>query len=57
MVDFQLLSLMTFLPLAGVLFIMTLRGDGPNVARNAKYAALYTSLIVLVLAAYMLNHF
>jgi NADH-quinone oxidoreductase subunit M len=57
MVDFQLLSLMTFLPLAGVLFIMTLRGDGPNVARNAKYAALYTSLIVLVLACYMLNHF
>ncbi|MDB5492000.1 MAG: NADH-ubiquinone oxidoreductase chain [Micavibrio sp.] len=57
MVDFQLLSLMTFLPLAGVLFIMTLRGDGPNVARNAKYAALYTSLIVMVLGAYMLNHF
>jgi NADH-quinone oxidoreductase subunit M len=57
MVDFQLLSLMTFLPLVGVFFIMTIRGDEKIVARNARYAALYASLFVLALAGYMLKHF
>ena len=57
MVDFPLLTLMTFLPLIGAVFIFLIRGDRAVVARNAKYAALYTSLFTLVLAIFMLVKF
>jgi NADH-quinone oxidoreductase subunit M len=50
---FPILSLITFLPLAGVVFIATLRGDEAAVARNARWAALWTSLLVLALAVYL----
>ncbi len=50
---FPILSLITFLPLAGVVFIATLRGDEPAVARNARWAALWTSLIVLAISLYL----
>ncbi len=50
---FPILSLITFLPLAGVIFIATLRGDEAAVARNARWGALWVSLIVLALAVYM----
>ncbi|HVB17575.1 MAG TPA: NADH-quinone oxidoreductase subunit M [Stellaceae bacterium] len=45
-----LLSLVTFLPLVGVAFIMTARGDAETVARNARNIALSTSLIVFALS-------
>ena len=47
---FPLLSLLTWLPLAGGLFIMTVRGDDAVVASNARWAALWTSLIVFALS-------
>ena len=47
---FPLLSLLTWLPLVGVVFIMTVRGDEEVVARNAKAGALWTSLIVFLLS-------
>ena len=47
---FPILSLITFLPLAGVAFIATLRGDEGVVARNARFGALWTSLVVLALS-------
>ena len=47
---FPLLSLLTWLPLAGGLFIMTVRGEEAVVASNARWAALWTSLIVFVLS-------
>lgn len=50
---FPILSLITFLPLAGVLFIATLRGDDAAVARNARFAALWTSLVVLGFGVYL----
>jgi NADH-quinone oxidoreductase subunit M len=50
---FPILSLITFLPLAGVVFIATLRGDETAVARNARWAALWTSLIVLAVSIYL----
>jgi NADH-quinone oxidoreductase subunit M len=50
---FPILSLITFLPLAGVVFIATLRGDEFAVARNARWAALWTSLIVLAVSIYL----
>ena len=50
MSHWPLLSLVTFLPLVGVGFIMTSRGDDAVVARNARWIALWTSLIVFVLS-------
>jgi len=47
---FPLLSLLTFLPLAGVVAILTFRGDEATVASNARWTALWTSLIVFVLS-------
>jgi NADH-quinone oxidoreductase subunit M len=40
-----ILSLVTFLPLVGVAFILMARGDEQVVARNARNIALWTSLI------------
>ena len=47
---FPILSLLTWLPLVGVVFIMTVRGTDEVVARNARFAALWTSLIVFLLS-------
>ncbi len=47
---FPILSLLTWLPLVGVVFIMLVRGDEAVVARNARFAALWTSLIVFLLS-------
>jgi len=45
-----LLSLVTFVPLIGVAFILLARGDEAVVARNARNIALSTSLIVFALS-------
>jgi len=55
--DFSLLSIMTFLPLAGVLMILFIRGDDALVEKNAKRMALYTSLFTLGFAIYALLKF
>ena len=47
---FPLLSLLTWLPLFGGLIIMSVRGDEATVASNAKWTALWTSLIVFGLS-------
>jgi NADH-quinone oxidoreductase subunit M len=52
-IGFPILSLITFLPLAGVVLIATLSGAEAAVARNARWIALWTSLIVLVLGIYL----
>jgi NADH-quinone oxidoreductase subunit M len=49
-VGFPLLSLVTWLPLAGVAVIMSVRGDQATVDSNARWTALWTSLIVLALS-------
>src|SRR5688500_12269908 len=43
--DWPLLSLVTFLPLVGVAFILVIRGDPDVVARNSRSVALWTSLV------------
>jgi len=50
MSHWPLLSLVTFLPLVGVGFIMTTRGEAEIVARNARNIALSTSIIVFLLS-------
>ncbi len=49
-VGFPVLSLITWLPLVGCVIIMSVRGDEETVASNARWTALWTSLIVLVLS-------
>jgi NADH-quinone oxidoreductase subunit M len=50
MSHWPLLSLVTFLPLVGVAFIMLASGSEEIVARNARNIALSTSLVVFVLS-------
>src|SRR5580658_1360545 len=45
-----ILSLVTFLPLVGAGFILAMRGDEHDVAVNAKWAALITSLVTFGLS-------
>ncbi len=47
---FPLLSLITWLPLVGGVVIMSVRGDEQVVASNARWTALWTSLIVFALS-------
>ncbi|MBV9654618.1 MAG: NADH-quinone oxidoreductase subunit M [Acetobacteraceae bacterium] len=47
---FPLLSLLTWLPMVGVAVILCVRGDEETVAENARWTALWTSLIVFVLS-------
>ena len=47
---FPILSLITWLPLLGGLVIMSLGGDEATVASNARWAALWTSLVVFALS-------
>ncbi len=53
MSSWPLLSLVTFLPLVGAAFIFAARGDDAVVARNARYVALWTSLITFVLSLFI----
>ncbi len=47
---FPILSLITWLPLAGVGVMLCVRGDEATVAANARWTALWTSLIVFALS-------
>ncbi len=49
-VGFPILSLVTFLPLLGVLVILSVRGDEAVVASNARWTALWTSLVTFALS-------
>ncbi len=49
-VGFPILSLLTWLPLVGGLVILSVRGDEATVAANARWTALWTSLIVFALS-------
>lgn len=53
MVSVYLLSLITFLPLAGAVVICMAQGETEAVARNARYAALWTTSVTLLLALFM----
>ncbi|HET9147874.1 MAG TPA: NADH-quinone oxidoreductase subunit M [Acetobacteraceae bacterium] len=55
--NFPILSLLIWLPFAGAVLVLTLGGNEAAVARNARWIALWTSLIVLILAIVMLADF
>jgi NADH-quinone oxidoreductase subunit M len=50
MANLPLLTLVTFLPILGTIAILLLRGEAADVARNARWIALWTSLIDFVLS-------
>jgi len=56
MASWPVLSVTTFLPIAGVLFIMLLRNDESG-ARNARWAALWTTLITFAVSLQLVWHF
>lgn len=57
MESFPVLSLTTFLPLVGVLFILIVRGDDETVARNARNAALWTSIATFIVSLFLWINF
>ena len=54
---FPVLSLVTFLPLVGVIILMTLRGEAKAVAGNARWTALWTSLITMLVSLVLWTRF
>jgi NADH-quinone oxidoreductase subunit M len=57
MTTWPVLSVTTFLPLLGALFIMALRGDTESVKRNARWAALWTTLITFAVSLVLVWRF
>ncbi len=53
MLDLPILSTLIFLPLLGAALIMLLRGSDEQVAKNARFTALWTSLLTLGLSVWM----
>lgn len=51
------LSLMTFLPLLGALFVMVIRGEGETVRHNAVNAGAFVSFVVFILSIVMFIRF
>ncbi|GAB5469033.1 MAG: NADH-quinone oxidoreductase subunit M [Rhodospirillales bacterium] len=51
------LSIVTFLPLVGALFILIIRGNEENAARNARAIALWTSAITFLLSLFLWFNF
>ena len=48
-----ILSLITFLPLVGAAFILTIRGEVEVATRNARFVALWTSFITFLASLYV----
>jgi NADH-quinone oxidoreductase subunit M len=52
-----LLSLTTFLPIIGALFILVTRGEDQTAERQMRWTALFTTLITFALSLYAWQHF
>src|SRR5262249_10608470 len=57
MLSWPILSVTTFLPLAGALFIMMLSGEGEAEKRNARWVALWTTLITFAISLVLIWRF
>jgi NADH-quinone oxidoreductase subunit M len=57
MTTWPVLSVTTFLPLVGALFIFLLRGDGEATKRNARWVALWTTVITFAVSLVLVWHF
>ena len=50
MQSWPILSVVTFLPLAGVLFILTVKGDDAVALRNIRWGALWTTAVTFLVS-------
>ena len=48
--SWPILSVVTFLPLAGVLFILLTRGDDETALRNVRWASLWTTIVTFLIS-------
>ena len=48
--NWPLLTIITFLPMIGVLFLLMIRGDEQSVARNARHVALWVSGFTFIIS-------
>jgi NADH-quinone oxidoreductase subunit M len=55
--SWPVLSVTTFLPLVGSLFILSLRGDSEAERRNARWIALWTTLVTFAISLLLLYRF
>ena len=55
--SWPILSVTTFLPLVGALFIMAMRSDGDAEKRNARWIALWTTLITFAISLILVYRF
>ena len=57
MLDWPILSTITYLPLLGALFILLIPGEDETVGRNARAVALWTTVATFILSIFMLFEF
>ena len=57
MASWPILSVTTFLPLVGALFILVLRGDDETAKRNARWVALWATLVTFAVSLVLAWHF
>ncbi len=57
MIDWPILSVVTFLPIVGALFIFLVRGDDEVAARNARWVALWTTIVTFLVSLLLLPGF
>ncbi len=57
MASWPILSVITFLPLVGALFIVVLRGDDESVKRNARWVALWTTIVTFAVSLVLVWRF
>lgn len=57
MTSFPILSLTIFLPLVGALFILFLRGDDDAIKKNARWVALWTTLVTFAVSVFLVTGF
>jgi len=53
MSGWPILSVVTFLPLLGVLFILFVKGDDETARRNIRWAALWTTVVTFILSLFI----
>jgi NADH-quinone oxidoreductase subunit M len=57
MATWPILSVTTFLPIAGALFILLLRGEDEAAKRNARWVALWTTVITFIISIFLVTGF
>jgi NADH-quinone oxidoreductase subunit M len=55
--SWPILSIVTFLPLVGVAFILMINDEEQAAARNARWVALFTSVTTFILSLFVLGRF